>query len=111
MQIPEFDNTHITDRANDDLHEIWAFISSDSGYFADKTIDELVGKIIMLGRNPDIGSPRDDLMIGLRLFPYNSYSIYYVPLDHGVEVIRVLHAARDAVQIFSGQIGLPEHEI
>ena len=111
MQISEFDNTYITGRANDDLYEIWAFISSDSGYFADKTIDELVAKIAMLGRNPDVGTRRDDLMIGLRLFPYNSYNIYYVHLEHGVEIMRVLHAARDAFQIFNDAIDMPDPKI
>ncbi len=111
MQIPEFENNRITDSANDDLYEIWAFITADSSYFADKTIDELVGKIEMLGRNPEIGARRDDLMIGLRLFPYNSYNIYYLPLEGGVEILRVLHAARDAVHILSDEIKTPNQEI
>ena len=111
MQIPAFENTSVADRAYDDLYEIWAFISVDSAFFADKTIDELVAKFVMLGRNPNIGSRRDDLMIGLRLFPYNSYNIYYVSLESGVEIIRVLHAALDAVQIFRDAIELPDQNI
>jgi hypothetical protein len=32
---------------------------------------------------------------GLRSFPFGRYVIFYVPLDDGIDVVRVLHAARE----------------
>ena len=42
-----------------------------------------------------IGRMRDDLQPDLRSFAAGSYLIFYRPIDDGIEVVRVLHGARD----------------
>jgi toxin ParE1/3/4 len=49
----------------------------------------------MLSRHPLLGRSRTDLHPGLRSFPFGRYVIFYRPLDDGIEVVRVLHGARD----------------
>ncbi len=104
MKLVEIENVELSELAFSDLDEIWLFISRDSAYYADKTIDEIISRISMLGLNPKTGSTRDDLLSGLRLFPYNDYNIFYFPTDNGIEIFRVLHSARDAIQIFDETI-------
>jgi toxin ParE1/3/4 len=54
-----------------------------------------------LARNPGLGEPYhvSDLRLkGLRCFRikrFRNYLVFYSPIDEGIDVIRVLHAARD----------------
>jgi len=48
-----------------------------------------------LARMPEMGRKRFELSDGLRSFAVNRYVIFYRPTSNGIEVIRVLHAARD----------------
>jgi len=36
----------------------------------------------------------------LRSFPVGSYVIFYRPMENGVEIVRVLHGARDLPPLF-----------
>ncbi len=55
---------------------------------------------------PGIGSPRDfenPELEGLRMFPVPGFpkvGIYYLTTDESVEIVRVLHGARDIASIF-----------
>ena len=51
------------------------------------------------GRFPEMGRRRDELGPAVRSFPARSYIIYYRPSSKGVEVLRVLHEARDTSAI------------
>jgi toxin ParE1/3/4 len=82
-------------RARNDLIEIWAYIAEDSDSKADAFVELLDRKFRALAENPAIGRARHDLTEGLRSFPVGRYVIFYMPLGDGVEVIRVLHSARD----------------
>ncbi len=104
MKLIDVENIDVSERAFSDLDEIWLFISRDSAFYADKTIDELVLRISMLGDNPKIGSAKDDFLMGVRLFPYNDYNIFYFPTASGVEIYRILHSSRDDIQIFDDSI-------
>jgi toxin ParE1/3/4 len=50
---------------------------------------------------PGIGSPYspdDPLFEGVRFFPisrYKKYLVFYRPIEDGIEILRVLHGARD----------------
>jgi toxin ParE1/3/4 len=49
----------------------------------------------LLSEFPGLGRPRDELAESLRSFPVGNYVIFYLPLGDGINVIRVLHGARD----------------
>jgi toxin ParE1/3/4 len=53
-----------------------------------------------LAKQPGIGRMRDELAIGLRSLPIGRYVIFYLSLADGIEIIRVLHGARDIDTIF-----------
>jgi toxin ParE1/3/4 len=46
-----------------------------------------------------MGRERPDLRAGLRSFTVGSYLIIYRPLADGIEVVRVLHGARDLAKL------------
>jgi toxin ParE1/3/4 len=87
-------------RAEEDIAEIWDFIAEDNESRADGFIDELNEKFALLAVRPLIGRERKELADNLRSFPIGRYIIFYTILREGIEVIRVLHGARDIETIF-----------
>ena len=82
-------------KARIDLAEIWDFIAGESEVQADTFINRMTDELRLLARQPELGRKRDDLMSSLRSFPFGRYVIFYRIDPNGIEVIRVLHSARD----------------
>jgi toxin ParE1/3/4 len=53
-----------------------------------------------LSDNPALGPARPDVAPQLRYSPVGSYLIFYRQVDAGVEIVRVLHGARNLRAIF-----------
>jgi len=87
-------------RALIDLAEIWDYIADDSEARADSFVTTIDVKFHTLAKQPGIGRLRDELAAGLRSLPVGRYVIFYLSLADGVEIIRVLHGARDIDIIF-----------
>jgi toxin ParE1/3/4 len=91
-------------RARIDIDGIWEYIAEDSEAQADIFVDRLAAKFKLLAGNPELGRLRDDLMPQLRSFPFERYVIFYRATSLGIEVLRVLHGARDVeAQFHPGQ--------
>ncbi len=43
---------------------------------------------------------RAELAADLRSFPFGRYVIFYAPIEDGIDVVRVLHGARDIDAVF-----------
>jgi toxin ParE1/3/4 len=86
-----------------DLFEIWDYIAEDSEMQADAFIDALDRKFQSLAQKPSLGRARDELAKDLRSFPFGRYVIFFMPLADGVEVVRVLHGARDLDKVFQAE--------
>lgn len=84
-------------QADADLDEIWYYIvkESDSIEIADRFIDSLTERFLLLARHPHVGRLRDDLRPGLRTFPVGRYVILYRVEDEGVLILHVVAADRD----------------
>ena len=82
-------------RAKADLSEIWEFIAEDSDDQADAFIDLIDQKFQLLAQQSGLGRRREELAEGLRSFPVGRYVIFYLPIPGGVQIVRVLHGARD----------------
>lgn len=78
-----------------DLAEIWSFVADDSEIQADKFLATLETRLNLLATQSNMGRRRDELMNGLRSVPVGRYVIFYLPRQDGIEVVRVLHGARD----------------
>lgn len=81
--------------AERDLVEIGDFIARDSPPNAARFIAQLEEFCRFLASRPLAGRVRDELSTGLRSFTYGRYVIFYRVIDDGVEIVRVLHGARD----------------
>lgn len=78
-----------------DLAEIWSFIADDSEANADRFLDKLDKALRLLATQPQMGRTRPELMAGLLSRPYARYVVFYRAQPDGIDVVRVLHSARD----------------
>lgn len=85
--------------AEQDLDGIWDYIALDSQERAEAVLRNLYDKMGTLAHNPYIGRERSEIMSGLRSFPIGRYIVFYEPLADGIDVLRVLHGARDIQDI------------
>ena len=83
-----------------DLGEIWDYVAPDSPSAADTLLRTIDSKIRLLSDFPHAGRDRSDVRPRLRSLPTGNYVIYYRPMRKGVEVVRVVHGARDVRQLF-----------
>ena len=91
-----------SERARDDLIGIGYFIARDNPTAAAQFIAELEQRCLLLSARPLSGRARDELVLGLRSVPHSRYVIFYRPIRDGVEIVRVLHAARDLRRALRG---------
>ncbi len=93
----------ISPRATADLLEIWSYIADDSVANADAFVDKLYETIQTLGRQPGLGRRREELAPGIQSFPHGRYILFYRAVPGAIEIVRVLHSARDIENIFDDQ--------
>ncbi len=86
--------------AETDILEIWHFIADDSLDEADRWIDRLDDKLRLWASQPLMGRAREELAPGLRSLPFGRYVVFFMPLPDGLDVVRVLHSARDVDDAF-----------
>jgi toxin ParE1/3/4 len=84
-----------TPRANQDLLELWLYVARDSPRNADRPVESIGEKCELLADFPEMGRLREDLAPSLRSFAVGNYVVFYRAREGGIEVIRVLHGARD----------------
>lgn len=89
-----------TSRADLDLLQIWTYIAQDSLAKADEVIDLLHGRFEQLARQPESGQSCDEIEPGVRRSTILGYVIYYRVTDVDVEILRVVHGARDQRKLF-----------
>ena len=86
--------------AEADLDDLWLFIAQDDPVNADRFIDRNADTCNLLAENPSMGRGRPELAPDLRSFPVGNYMIFYQTLVDGVEIVRIISAARDVDAIF-----------
>jgi toxin ParE1/3/4 len=85
----------LSPRADQDLFEIASYIAQDSPQAAAHFIGAIGRRFGILQRHPRAGCRRDELLAGLRSFPFGAYVIFYREAEDGVQVLRILRGARD----------------
>jgi len=88
-------------KAKSDLVEIWNYIADDSEIRADAFIQTIDKKFHSLINEPFLGIARDEIEADLRSFPVGRHVIFYRRIADGIEIIRILHGARDLNIIFN----------
>ncbi len=82
------------------MDEILFYISQDNPTAAEKTLSTLKEKFALLANNPGIGPGKGELFPSLQGFPVGKFIIFYRRLSGGIEIVRILHGARDIDSLF-----------
>lgn len=87
----------LSPEAEADLDAIWFYLTTESGYpgTADRLIDAISRRFVLLAAHPHIGRRHDELRPGLRTFWVGVYAILYRAEVENVLILRVLHGNRD----------------
>lgn len=89
-----------TPRAEQDLEDIWFFVAQDNPDAADRLLDRIEQSTKLLVDNPHIGPAWLDVAPELRYHPVGNYLLLYRIIKNGIEIVRVVHGARDWVSLF-----------
>ena len=84
----------------EDLRTVWDFIARDSMDRADAFVFDLEQRYHMLSNNTKLGQRRFQRYPDMRIFPFRRYIIICAALADGIELIRLLNAARDYHRYF-----------
>jgi toxin ParE1/3/4 len=91
-----------------DLAVIWEYIAIDNIDAADRFLEAAYGTFQELARMPLMGRARhfpQAQLQHLRSFlikDFEKFLIFYLPLPDGIEVLHVIHGARDLEQFWEG---------
>ena len=83
-----------TNRADEDLIEIWSYIAVDNISAADRVLDAIEARWDNLARHPYSGVARDDIAPGIRHLVSGEYLTLYRLSGSTIEIVRVLHGRR-----------------
>lgn len=90
----------LSSRAARDIESIWDFIADDNLDAAGRVRVAILEACRRLGQNPRMGHFRQDLtQAPLRFWAVHSYLIVYNPDAQPIEIVSVLHGARDIGRI------------
>jgi plasmid stabilization system protein ParE len=92
-----------TPQASDDLFEIWSYIAGDNIEAADRVEDAIYECCAFVAEAPLRGHVRNDLTdLPVRFWTvqrYPNYRIVYDPNTSPLQIIRVLHGARNLARL------------
>ncbi|MGN6584638.1 MAG: type II toxin-antitoxin system RelE/ParE family toxin [Rhizobiaceae bacterium] len=84
-----------SERAEEDLIQIWSYIAQQNPRAADQLLDRLQQRWELLASQPRSGLARNDIGSGIRYVTTGEYITFYRPSSVGIEIVRVIHGRRD----------------
>lgn len=81
-------------QAETDIEAIALYIAADNPPAARRWLEDMLQRFRHLGEMPGMGVSRSHIRKDLRTLAAGSYLVLYVVADNGVEIIRVVHGAR-----------------
>ncbi|HLN31430.1 MAG TPA: type II toxin-antitoxin system RelE/ParE family toxin [Gemmataceae bacterium] len=84
-----------TDQAEIDLGEILEHLEEHNPQAAEQLVTAIDDRCNLLGQFPEMGRARNELAPGLRSVVVERYVLFYRISVAAVEVLRILHGARD----------------
>lgn len=94
----------LSPEAAGDIREIWSYIAEENLTAARQVRLKLLDACQTIAEYPTIGHRREDLTDKPVLFwPAGSYLIAYNPARRPIEILRVLHGARDVAALLTSK--------
>lgn len=94
----------IAPAAERDLDDIWYYVATQSNSIeiANRLIDSITDRILLLARSPYVGRSREqDFGFPCRSSVVGEYVIVYCVEGEDVLILRVVHGRRDLDELFS----------
>lgn len=89
----------LTPQAIEDLFDIWCYIAGDNPRAADAVEEAILNACVLVASSPLAGRLRKDLTDRPVRFwfvtPYPNYVVVYDPATAPLQIIRILHGARN----------------
>ncbi|HEX7759460.1 MAG TPA: type II toxin-antitoxin system RelE/ParE family toxin [Caulobacteraceae bacterium] len=83
-----------------DIEDIWLYIAADNVNAATRVLDLIEQAEMRLCEFPDLGQARPEVRADLRHWPVGSYLVVYRVTSSRLEIVRVVHGARNLVDLF-----------
>jgi toxin ParE1/3/4 len=93
-----------TSLAEQSFLEAWLHIAGDNLAAADRWQAAVESKCLSYAHQPEMGDARPDLASGVRCFPVSNYVVFYRPIEDGIQVLLVIHGARDIPHVFRDRL-------
>jgi len=92
----------VADLAERDLDQIWNRVASTSGNIevANGVVNSLTESFALFASQPEAGTRRDSIEVGLRGFPVGNYIVYYREIGKYLVISRVIHGMRDQASAY-----------
>jgi toxin ParE1/3/4 len=84
-----------------DLADIFAYLNEHSVTASSHLAEQIDQKTAILSAHPGIGRDRSELLVGLRSFVVGNYVVFFRVTLSSIEIVRVLHGARDIESFFN----------
>jgi toxin ParE1/3/4 len=91
----------VAESADEDIDDILTAIIPENENAAWGWYSGLYEKFDKLAHSPGIGRLRDDLRQNLHMFPFGNYLIFYLVVADGIQIVRIIHGARDVPRLFA----------
>jgi toxin ParE1/3/4 len=87
-------------KAQQDLEEILDYLDSQSMDASERFATKFDQACDLHAHNPLIGARSEEYAPRLRHFTVWNYAIFYRPIEDGIQIIRIIHGARDIPKLF-----------
>jgi toxin ParE1/3/4 len=91
----------------DDLREIAQYIARDNADAAERFLKATEETFKLLKSHPGLGRLRSFSIPGIRswvIADFRNYIVFYLPTKTEVQILAVLHGARDLPQVLEGRL-------
>jgi toxin ParE1/3/4 len=89
-----------SEQAQQDLEGILDYLDRQSAEAADRFANKFDQACDLHAKHPQIGANSEEYAPNLRHFSVWNYTIFYRPIEDGVELIRIIHGARNIPKLF-----------
>lgn len=87
-------------QAQRDLEDILDYLDNQGADVADRFAVKFDHACALHADHPEIGARCEEYAPNLRHFTVWNYAIFYRPVENGIELIRIIHGARDIPNLF-----------